>query len=101
MSEIGIDISGRHSRSILEFTGRPFGFVVTLCGTAREVCPVFPGAGECIYRAFEDPSGIARSEQESIEPYRRVRDEIKQWVKIRFGRGLKEHNRIGPDLTGD
>jgi arsenate reductase len=84
MKEIGINISNHRAKSIQELAGRSFDIVVTLCDMARETCPAFPGGGELVHRGFEDPSRLVRTEQESLEVYRRVRDEIKKWLEARF-----------------
>jgi len=83
MAEIGIDISGNRSKSIEEFSGKSFNYVVTVCDSAREACPFFPGE-EVIHQAFEDPNGFTGSEEEILKDVRRVREEIKDWIKKTF-----------------
>lgn len=83
ISEIGIDISGNRSKSIEEFRGKSFNYVVTVCDSAREACPFFPGK-EVIHQAFEDPNGFTGSEEEILKDVRRVREEIKDWIKKTF-----------------
>lgn len=78
MAELGIDISGRRSKSMMEFVKQPFDLVVTVCDSAREACPVYPGAKQTIHRSFDDPYG------DDLVMYRRVRDEIRAWVESRF-----------------
>jgi len=83
MAEAGVDISGQRSKSLDEFRGEPFDYVITLCGSARETCPVFPGAGRVVHHGFDDPPALARddaSAEESLLSYRRVRDEIRAFV---------------------
>ena len=83
MAEIGIDISGNRSKSIEEFRGTNFNYVVTVCDTAREVCPFFPGE-KVIHKAFDDPNQFMGSEEEIMKGVRRVREEIKDWIKKTF-----------------
>ena len=83
MAEIGIDISGNRSKSIEEFRGDNFNYVVTVCDGAREVCPFFPGE-KIFHQAFEDPSQFKGSEEEILKKVRKVRDEIREWIKKTF-----------------
>jgi arsenate reductase len=83
MGEIGIDISRNRSKSIEEFRGKNFNYVVTVCDNARETCPFFPGE-KIIHKAFEDPSQFKGSEEEILKSVRRVREEIREWVKNTF-----------------
>jgi arsenate reductase len=83
MAEIGIDISGNRSKSIEEFRGKSFNYVVTVCDNARETCPFFPGE-KIIHKAFEDPSQFKGSEEEILKRVRRVREEIREWIKSTF-----------------
>ncbi|MGQ9627284.1 MAG: arsenate reductase ArsC [Anaerolineae bacterium] len=82
MAEIGIDISNQRSKSVEEFTGQEFDYVITLCGDyAKEVCPVFIGkAKERLHWNFVDPAEAEGSEEEVLTVFRKVRDEIK--IKI-------------------
>jgi arsenate reductase (thioredoxin) len=82
MREIGIDISGHRSKSVDEFTGQDFDAVITVCDNAKETCPAFPGKTERIHQSFEDPPppGVG-SDEERLSIFRRVRDEIREWMK--------------------
>ena len=82
MREIGIDISGRRSKSVDELIGREFDTVITVCDNAKETCPMFPGKTERVHRSFEDPPppGVG-SDEERLYIFRRVRDEIREWMK--------------------
>ncbi len=82
MAEIGIDISNHRSKSVDEFMGQDFDYVITVCDNAKETCPVFPGNARRIHRNFEDPPapGIG-GEDYRLEIFRRVRDEIRAWLK--------------------
>ena len=73
MREIGVDISGHRSKSVDEFRGQEFDFVITVCDHANESCPVFPGKTKRIHWSFDDPA-----ESGDIELFRRVRDEIRE-----------------------
>ncbi len=84
MAEAGVDISGHRSKHIDEFKDMDFDYVVTVCGHANEHCPVFPGKTTVIYVGFDDPPKLAEkaaSEQEALDCYRRVRDEIRAFVE--------------------
>ena len=80
MRELGIDISRHRSKSVDEFAGQPFDYVLTVCDSARESCPVFPGDAIRIHQNFEDPAALQGSEQERLAVFRRVRDEIRQYL---------------------
>lgn len=88
MQEIGIDISGHRSKSVDEFAGQKFDFVITVCDNARETCPVFPGNAVQIHQSFEDPPEPGTvSHEATIAVFRRVRDEIKE-ILIEFSKKL-------------
>ena len=76
MREVGIDISGQRSKSVEEFAGREFDYVITVCDNAREECPVFPGRTERVHWSFDDPAEAAGGWPERLEVFRRVREEI-------------------------
>ena len=86
MAEIGIDLSTHRSKSIMEFQGRTFNYVVTVCDQAREECPFFPGERE-INKSFPDPSTFTGSEKEILAKVRAVRDEIGEWIDDTFCKG--------------
>ena len=81
MNELGIDISGHRSKSVDEFTGRQFDYVLTVCDNAKESCPLFPGKTVTIHRSFEDPAAVQGSEEERLATFRRIRDEIREYLK--------------------
>jgi arsenate reductase len=84
MAEAGIDISSQTSNHVDEYLDTPFDLVVTVCDSARESCPNFPGEGRKIHHSFEDPPFLARNaadDEEALAPYRRVRDEIREFVE--------------------
>ncbi len=78
MSEIGIDISKKRSKSVDEFAGHQFDYVITVCDNAKESCPFFPGGGERHHHSFEDPAAAPQDKQ--LDSFRRVRDEISSWL---------------------
>jgi arsenate reductase len=82
MAEIGIDIIGQRSKGMDEFSGQNFDIVVTVCDSAKEACPYFPLAKEQIHRGFEDPAIYHGDDR--IAAFRRVRDEIAQWIGENF-----------------
>jgi arsenate reductase (thioredoxin) len=82
MNEIGVDISNHRSKSIDEFIGQQFDYVITVCDNAKESCPVFPGNAALIHQNFEDPPSPGVGDDEfRLAVFRRVRDEIRQWMK--------------------
>lgn len=78
MAELGIDISGYRSKSVDEFRGQQFDYVITVCDRARETCPVFPGRAQQFHQDFEDPAAAPADQQ--VAAFRRVRDEIRSWL---------------------
>ena len=78
MTEIGIDITGHRSKTLEEFAGQSFDYVITLCGDANEKCPLFFGRVQRVHIGFDDPSRLAGADDEVLPGYRRVRDEIRQ-----------------------
>lgn len=84
MAEAGVDISGHRSKHVSEFKDAAFDLVVTVCDKARESCPVWLGKAKKLHKSFEDPPFLAkdaRTEEEALGYYRRVRDEIRDFVK--------------------
>jgi arsenate reductase (thioredoxin) len=83
MAEAGVDISGHRSKHVDELKGVAFDYVVTVCDNAREACPLFSGRTKVVHAGFDDPPRLARdakTEDEALAHYRRVRDEIKAFV---------------------
>ena len=88
MAEAGVDISGHSSKHVDTFKDFTLDTVVTVCGHARETCPFFPGNCRVLHVGFDDPPKVARelagkgaSEEEQIDVYRKVRDQIKAFVE--------------------
>ncbi len=88
MAEIGIDLSGHRSKTLDEFAGTSFDYVITLCGDANEKCPLFFGGVQRQHIGFEDPSRLPGSPGEVLPEYRRVRDEIRRTMREFFEREL-------------
>lgn len=78
MREIGIDISHHRSKSVDEFVGQQFDYIITVCDNARESCPVFPGSGQPIHHSFPDPAALSGCRQSAA--FRQVRDLIRYWL---------------------
>jgi arsenate reductase len=85
---LGIDISRHRSKSVDEFAGTEFDYVLTVCDNAKESCPVFPGHTNRLHRNFEDPAATEGSEVAKLAVFRRVRDEIRDYL-----RGFPGHAR--------
>jgi arsenate reductase len=81
MRELGIDISGHRSKSVDEFAGQNFDYVLTVCDSAKESCPIFPGQAISLHHNFEDPAALAGSEKEPLDLFRRVRDELRTYLR--------------------
>ena len=84
MAEAGVDIRNQQSQHVDDLSGIPFDFVITVCDHAAERCPVFPGEVAVIHRPFDDPPSLAadaETEEDALRHYRRVRDEIRDYVE--------------------
>ena len=77
MREISIDISDHRSKSIDEFTGRPFDYVITVCDNAKQNCPMFPGTTHRVHWSIEDPAAVGGAEQTRLEAFRAARDDLR------------------------
>jgi arsenate reductase len=76
MNEIGIDISQHRSKSADEFIRQPLDFIVTVCNSAKEACPVFPGDAKRLRWPFDDPAAVEGDESARLAAFRRIRDQI-------------------------
>ena len=76
LKKVGIDASGARSKSVEEFLGEPFDYVITVCDRARESCPYFPGGRETLHWGFDDPAEATGSEAERLAVFERVMAEI-------------------------
>jgi arsenate reductase (thioredoxin) len=81
MNEIGIDISGHRSKSVDEFAGQAFDYVITVCDNAKESCPVFPAATRRIHWSLDDPAAVQGSEEQRLAEFRRVRDQLRSLLR--------------------
>ncbi len=77
LAEIGIDISGHRSKHLDEFLGDDIETVITVCGNADQVCPIFPGQVNRHHFPFDDPAHAEGTEEQRMEVFRRVRDQIR------------------------
>ena len=87
MAEAGVDISNHESKRIDACRPESLDLVITVCGHANETCPIFPGATRVEHVGFDDPPKLAEgaaSEEEAMVHYRRVRDEIRDWIREAF-----------------
>ena len=83
MAEAGVDLSEYRSKTLSELAGEKFDLVITVCADADRACPIFPGGAARLHRGFDDPprlAAAARSEEEALSHYRRVRDEIRAFA---------------------
>ncbi len=84
MAEAGVDISGQRSKLVGDLHDVQLDYVVTVCGHAHDSCPVFPGKATVVHAGFDDPPRLAanaKTDDERLAPYRRVRDEIRAFVE--------------------
>lgn len=81
MKEIGIDISGHRSKTVDEFSAANFDYVITVCDNAKESCPIYPGHANRIHHSFDDPAAVQGSEEQRLASFRRVRDQIRSYLK--------------------
>jgi arsenate reductase (thioredoxin) len=86
MREVGVDINRQRSKSVEEFAGREFDYVITVCDNARDNCPVFSGKTVRVHWSFDDPAASAGEWEERLSVFRRVRDEIgarlREWAGV-------------------
>jgi arsenate reductase (thioredoxin) len=92
MREIGIDISDHRSKSVDEFAGQDFDYVITVCDNANERCPIFPGVTKRIHWSFDDPAAVAGDIDTRLDKFRRIRDEIRHRLRL-FAAGTSEMKR--------
>jgi arsenate reductase len=79
MAEVGVDISSNTSDLVYDFLGIDFDFVLTVCENAKENCPVFPNRAQKVHKSFEDPAKAKGTEEEILDKFRHIRDEIKKF----------------------
>jgi arsenate reductase len=81
MKEVGIDITSHRSKHVDEFAGQDFNYVLTVCDNAKESCPVFFGKAARLHHSFNDPAAVEGSEEKRLGEFRRVRDELRSYLK--------------------
>ena len=81
MGEVGIDISGHRSKSVDEFAGQAFDYVITVCDNARESCPIFPATTQRIHWSLDDPAAVQGTEEQRLAEFRRVRDQLRALLR--------------------
>ena len=85
MADVDIDLSDHHSKTVEDLGEQTFDVVVTVCDNAREACPYVPARQENLHHSFDDPSAATGSEAEQLAVFRRVRNEIGEWIDDTFG----------------
>lgn len=80
MGEVGVDISMNQSKSLKEFEGVKFDYVITVCDGESDACPFFPGGKEYIHQSFDDPAAFDGNDDQIMFIFRKVRDEIREWI---------------------
>lgn len=80
MEEIGIDISGQRSKSVDEFLGQSIDYAITLCDSAKQTCPIFPGKYRKMHWDLEDPAQTRGTDEEKIKVFRKVRNQINEHI---------------------
>lgn len=89
MAEVGVDISGHRSKSVSEFLGERFDLVLTVCDSARESCPVFPGVPQYLHWSLPDPAAVSGEHETRLQAFREVRDRLRDLLHdFLGGRGL-------------
>ena len=98
LAEAGLDASWARSKSVTEYLGQQFDFVVTVCDEARQVCPVFPGVHESLHWGYEDPAGATGTEEERLAVFRRVfvqlAERIDQFVPLALHERREGRERV-------
>jgi arsenate reductase len=94
MGEVGIDISGYRSKSVAEFDGQRFDYVISVCDSARDSCPVFFGPAVRLHHSFEDPAALEGSGEERLALFRRVRDELRTYLADFTRKKIANHKKV-------
>ena len=81
MHELGIDIAGQRSKSVEEFSGQRFDYVITVCDHAKESCPIFPATTKRLHWSLEDPAGVQGSKGQRLAEFRRIRDQLRTHLR--------------------
>ncbi len=81
MDEVGIDIRSQRSKSVQEYLGQAFDWVITVCDQARETCPIFPGSAETAHWSVDDPSAAEGTDEQRLAAFRRARDDLRERIR--------------------
>lgn len=84
MAEVGVDLSKHRSKSIDGFLNSEIDYVITVCDSAKETCPIFPGGKQIQHKSFEDPSAATGTQEQILTSFRVVRDQIRTWIETKF-----------------
>jgi arsenate reductase (thioredoxin) len=93
LREAAFDTAGLRSKSVSEFLGQPFDYVITVCDSARQVCPVFPGGGQSLHWGYDDPSAAEGTEEERLAIFRRTFAQIGERIGTFVPIALRAHGR--------
>lgn len=96
LAEAGIDASWARSKSVEEFAGQTFDYVITVCDQARQSCPVFPGEGERLHWGYEDPAAAQGTEEERLAVFRRVFTQMGERIHLFIPLALRERTTVRP-----
>lgn len=94
LAEAGIDASWARSKSVSEFAGQSFDYVITVCDQARQSCPVFPGEGERLHWGYEDPAAAEGTDEERLAVFRRVFTQMGERIHLFIPLALRDQARI-------
>jgi arsenate reductase len=95
LATVGIDVSAARSKSVTQFLGQSFDYVITVCDRARESCPVFPGGAESLHWGFDDPAEATGNESERLAVFERVLGEISARLRTFAPAALRERDGVG------
>jgi arsenate reductase len=99
MAEVGLDLEGHYPKGVAEFLGKAhFGYLITVCIKAEEQCPTFPGVGQRLFWPFDDPVEFEGTEEEKLEKFREVRDQMEQRILAWLNSGGEDASRAGPTV---
>jgi arsenate reductase len=93
LEDAGFETAGLRSKSVTEYLGQSFDYVITVCDQARQTCPVFPGSGESMHWGYEDPSEATGTEEERLEVFRRVFTQMGERIGVFVEIAAREHGR--------
>lgn len=104
MDEVGIDLRGHRSKTLERFLDEPWDYVITVCDSANERCPIFPRSTRRLHWSFEDPSRATGSDEARLQVFRKIRDQIsarlRAWLAESADRGRGSQSLPSPDRSG-